>query len=100
MIRHTVFCRFRKDADIAAVATALKGLQQCIAGITAITFGADNKARRDCRRASPTPFPWISPTAAARDAYLPHPEHQKVGAMVVAALDGGLEGLAVVDWEV
>ena len=38
--------------------------------------------------------------AAARDAYLPHPDHQLVGKMVVAALDGGLEGLAVVDWEV
>lgn len=37
---------------------------------------------------------------AARDAYLPHPEHQKVGALIVASLDGGLEGLAVVDWEV
>ncbi len=30
----------------------------------------------------------------------PHPEHQKVGQMIVASLEGGLEGLAVVDWTV
>ena len=44
MIRHVVFCKFRKDlsdADIAAVFEAIKGLQAKIAGILAITTGRD-----------------------------------------------------------
>ena len=42
MIRHTVLCRFRKDADIAGVEAAIKGLQAKIPGILAVTFGANN----------------------------------------------------------
>ena len=99
MIRHTVFCRFKKDADIAAISAALKGLQQAIAGITAITFGADNSPE-GLQKGFTHGFSVDFVSAAARDAYLPHPQHQKVGAMIVAALDGGFEGLAVVDWEV
>ncbi|MDE2445926.1 MAG: Dabb family protein, partial [Alphaproteobacteria bacterium] len=38
--------------------------------------------------------------AAARDTYLPHPAHQKLGAMIVAAAQGGVDGITVVDWEV
>ena len=36
----------------------------------------------------------------ARDGYLPHPAHQKVGAMIVAAAEGGVAGITVVDWDV
>jgi Stress responsive A/B Barrel Domain len=34
--------------------------------------------------------------AAARDAYLVHPDHQKAGARLVAAC-GGIEGIQVLD---
>ncbi len=99
MIRHTVLCRFRKDADIAAISAALKGLQKSISGITAITFGAD-KSIEGLQKGFTHGFTVDFTDVAARDAYLPHPEHQKVGALIVASLDGGLEGLAVVDWQV
>jgi hypothetical protein len=99
MIRHTVFCRFAKDADVATVATALRGLQQKIPGILSITFGADNSPE-GLQKGFTHAFSVDFTDAAARDAYLPHPEHQVVGKMVVAAAEGGLEGLAVVDWEV
>jgi hypothetical protein len=33
----------------------------------------------------------------ARDAYLAHPEHQRAGARLVAALAGGTDGLLVID---
>ena len=35
---------------------------------------------------------------ASRDAYLPHPEHEKVKAIVFPALDGGMDGVAAFDW--
>lgn len=99
MIRHTVFCRLRGDADIAAISAALKGLQSKIDGILAITFGADCSPE-GLQKGFTHGFTVDFATAAARDAYLPHPEHQKAGAMIMAAVDGGVGGLAVVDWEV
>ena len=99
MIRHVVFCRFRKDADVDAVFTALKALQHKIDGILAITCGPD-MSPEGLQKGFTHGFMVDFVSAAARDAYLPHPEHQKVGALVVAAVEGGVEGLAVVDWEV
>jgi hypothetical protein len=36
--------------------------------------------------------------AASRDAYLPHPEHEKVKESVLAILDGGLDGVVAFDF--
>ena len=99
MIRHAVFCRFKAGTDTDAIFAALKGLQQKIPGILAITCGSDNSPE-GFQKGFTHGFTVDFTDAAARDAYLPHPEHQKVGAMVVAALEGGTEGVAVVDWEV
>ena len=35
---------------------------------------------------------------AARDAYLPHPEHQKVAERVVAITEGGIDGVLAFDY--
>lgn len=99
MIRHTVFCRFRSDADVNAVFTAIKDLQEKIPGILDVTCGADNSPE-GLQKGFTHAFSVDFEDAAARDAYLPHPDHQIVGRMVVAAADGGIEGLAVIDWEV
>ena len=99
MIRHSILCRFRKDADVDAVFAAIKSLQTKIPGILAITCGADNSPE-GLQKGYTHGFTVDFTDAAARDAYLPHPEHQKAGALVIAAMDGGFEGLAVVDWEV
>jgi hypothetical protein len=99
MIRHTVLCHFRADADADAVFAAIKGLQAKIPGILAITCGRDNSPE-GLQKGFTHGFTVDFIDAAARDAYLPHPEHQIVGKMVIAAMEGGFEGLAVVDWEV
>ncbi|MCB1379441.1 MAG: Dabb family protein [Alphaproteobacteria bacterium] len=98
MIRHVVLCRFKPDADVAGTFAALKALQQKIPGILAITCGAD-MSPEGLQKGYTHGFIVDFANAAARDTYLPHPEHQKVGAMIVAATVGGIEGLAVVDWE-
>ena len=102
MIRHVVLCRFRKDLSDAAITRifdALKALQLQIDGIIAITAGRDcspEGLQNGCSHGFTVDFI----DAAARDRYLPHPAHQKVGAMIVAAAEGGVAGVTVVDWEV
>jgi hypothetical protein len=97
MIRHVVLCRFRKDADVAAIFAAIEGLKQKIPGILAVTCGTDCSPE-GLQKGFTHGFTVDFTDAAARDAYLPHPDHQLVAKMVVDALDGGLEGLVVIDW--
>jgi hypothetical protein len=102
MMRHVVFCKIRKDlsdADITTVFEAIKGLEAKIGGILAITTGRD-MSPEGLQKGFTHGFTVDFTDSAARDVYLPHPEHQKVGAMLVAAVEGGKEGLAVIDWEV
>jgi hypothetical protein len=101
MIRHAVLCNFRKDlkqSDIDALFAALHALKNQIPGIVAISHGKDNSPE-GLQKGKTHGFTVDFIDAAARDAYLPHPAHQKVGAMVVAAAEGGLAGITVVDWE-
>ena len=98
MVRHTVLVHFKTDADVPAIFAALTSLQQKIPGIISISAG------RDCspeglQRGATHGFTVDFVDAAARDAYLPNPEHQKVGAMIVANTVGGVDGVTVVDWE-
>ncbi len=98
MIRHVVLCRFRKDSDISGVFDAISELQQKIPGILSISCGKDNSPE-GLQKGFTHGFTVDFTDAAARDAYLPHPDHQAVGKMVIAALEGGLDGLVVLDWK-
>lgn len=98
MIRHAVFVRFKPDADTTNILAALSALKDKIPGIIAISAGADCSPE-GLRRGHTHGFVVDFRDAAARDAYLPHPEHQKVGAMIVAAAERGIDGVTVVDWE-
>jgi hypothetical protein len=98
MIRHTVLVHFKPEADVPTIFAALKSLQRKIPGIIAISTGADCSPE-GLQRGHSHGFTVDFESVAARDAYLPHPEHQKVGAMIVAAAEGGLAGITVLDWE-
>jgi hypothetical protein len=97
-IRHTVLIHFKPDADATAIFAALTSLQQIIPGIISISAGRD-VSPEGLQRGATHGFTVDFVDAAARDAYLPHPEHQRVGAMIVAAAAGGIDGVTVVDWE-
>lgn len=98
MIRHVVVFRLQDNADVDLIFTSLKHLQSQIPGIINISTGSDCSPE-GLQRGFTHGFTVDFVDAAARDAYLPHPAHQKVGAMIVAATEGGIDGILVLDWE-
>lgn len=97
MIRHVVLVRFKSEVNVTPIFTALKALQTRIDGIINISTGID-ESPEGLQRGNTHGFTVDFIDEAARNAYLPHPEHQKVGAMIVAAAEGGINGITVVDW--
>src|SRR6056297_2382768 len=102
MIRHLVTLRFAAttpDAERQAIMDQLAALEPRIDGFL------DFQVRRNISPETPVvrgflDMFWIDfATEAARDAYLVHPEHKKAGARLVAALEGGVDGLFVYDFE-
>ena len=101
MIRHVVLFKLRPNlppATVDDIFAALKSLQAQMPGIIAITTGQD-ASPEGLQRGNTHGFTVDFENAAARDAYLPHPAHKKVGGMIVAASEGGVDGITVVDWQ-
>ncbi|MFZ5675874.1 MAG: Dabb family protein [Pseudomonadota bacterium] len=102
MIRHVVLINFRPELDEPAVSRALHSvvkLKDRIEGILAVTVGANNSPE-NVEKGFRHGFVVDFRDAAARDAYLPHPEHVKVGKALVEAAQGGIQGILVFDYEV
>lgn len=101
MIRHVVLVRFRGDvpqAEIDRIFAALHGLGRSIKGIRAIDVGP-NVSPEGLGRGHGYAFTVDFDDVAARDRYLADADHAKVGAALVAAAEGGIAGLTVVDFE-
>jgi len=102
MIRHCVFGKVRVDvgeAELAAIHADLEALRGAIAGMGPVAFGV-NVSPEPFARGFTHGFTVDFRDAAARDAYLVHPDHGRAGARMVAALEGGTGGLFVLDFEV
>lgn len=100
-IRHCVFFKFRNDvpeAERSAIHADLEALRAVINGMGRVEFGA-NVSPEPFARGFAHGFTIDFRGAAARDAYLVHEAHQRAGARLVAALEGGLDGLLVFDLE-
>jgi hypothetical protein len=100
MIRHLVHLRFRADVS----ETAKQALYDRLAALAGHLEGVrDFQHRRNISVETPLvrgflDMFWLDfSDAAARDAYLIDPEHQAIGADIVAALEGGAEGVFVCD---
>lgn len=99
MIRHCVFVRFRNDvsdAERAAIHADLEALRSVISGMAKVEFSA-NVSPEPFARGFDHGFTIDFRDTAARDAYLVHEAHQRAGARLVAALEGGTDGLMVFD---
>src|SRR5690606_21168693 len=99
MIRHCVFVRFRSDipdAERSAIYLQLADLKNVIEGFLAIAYGP-NVSPEGLHQGFTDGFIIDFVDETARDAYLVHPDHKAAGARLVAALDGGRDGLVVFD---
>ena len=95
-VRHLVMCRFRPDAGaerIAALVDAFRDLQNKIPGIIAFEYG-ENNSPEGMNRGMACAFLLTFESAAARDIYLPHPEHKNF----VSAHGAAFEEVQVIDY--
>jgi hypothetical protein len=100
MITHVVLLKIRRDvpqAQIAAVFGALAGLRTKIPGLLSFSGGAYTSPE-GMHKGFTHGFVMTFTDAAARDAYLPHPDHEVVKAMVLKVLDGGVDGVVAFDY--
>ena len=97
-VRHVVVFKYKKDAapdKIAQVTRAFADLKDKIPGIIAFEHGINNSP--EGKNLGFTHVYLVTfESAAARDAYLPHPEHKKFGDLLGKL--GILEDAFVVDY--
>ena len=101
MIRHLVLVRFRKDVDEAEVSSTfarLGALQTLVPGMTAFVGGA-NVSPECLARGFTHAFSCDFETPSARDAYLVHPAHKDAAGRLLGMLEGGVDGVLVLDVE-
>lgn len=101
MIRHCVLVRFQQgyaDADRAAIYRDLDALRAKLPGMRSVMAGP-NVSPEGLGQGFGDGLIVDFDDAAARDAYLVHPDHQAIGARLVAAAAGGSEGILVFDFE-
>lgn len=99
MIRHIVLLKTRPDvtqAEMAAIFADLAALEGVPPGIRAIHAGRSTSPER-IERGYMHGFTVDFADWAALAAYQAHPDHRRVGAALVAAAQGGLDGLLVFD---
>lgn len=98
-VEHLVLFRFRAEVSqqqIASLFDALRYLADEIDGISGFRGGAYNSAE-GLNQGFSHGFVMTFTSPAARDAYLPHPAHQRVVAMLLPWLEGGLDGVVAFD---
>jgi hypothetical protein len=103
MIRHCVFIRFRSevsDAEIAAIFAEIAALKERLPGFVAIHNGANVSPETGMDKGYADGFIVDFADARARDAYLGDADHRMTGAKIVAAAEGGVQGVLVYDLEI
>ena len=102
MIRHCVFLRFKTsvpDAERASILADIAALKPLVPGYLTIDIGP-NVSPEGLGKGYNGGFIIDFSDATARDTYLSHPEHEKAGSRIVAATEGGVDGVFVYDFEI
>lgn len=97
-VRHIVVFKYRSDAtpeQIRQVTTAFAALKDRIPGVVAFEHGVNNSPE-NLNKGFTHVYQMTFTDAAARDAYLPHPEHRAFGKLLGSL--GILEEAFVVDY--
>ena len=83
-LRHVVAFKYKPGtpaAEIAQVTAAFRALPSAIPGITAFECGVNNSPEGKSQGFTHV-YQLTFESAAARDVYLPHPEHRKFGELL------------------
>lgn len=100
MIRHLVFMNYRADVTREtrdAIISDLGELQQEISGIADFQYRANISPEDHVTHGFKDMFWFDFEDEQTRDNYLNNKNHQAVGARIVAAANGGLQGVFVCD---
>ncbi len=101
MIRHCVFVKFKSSVDAAeqqSIFAQLDALRQTIPGMLSFKAGP-NVSPEGLNQGFGHGIIIDFRDVAARDAYLADADHAAAGGRMVAALEGGRDGLLVIDLE-
>ena len=99
MIRHIVLVRFRPEvaeAEIAAIFADLAAIKERLPGVLEVHSGRSESPEK-IERGYLHGFTVDFADWAALAAYQDHPDHRRVGAALVAAAVGGIDGILVFD---
>lgn len=102
MIRHCVFVQFKRSVTAehrAALFNEIAALQSRLAGILDVHVGRNISPEKGMDKGYADGFMVDFTGADARDAYLNDAEHQRTGARLVKAAEGGVAGILVYDLE-
>lgn len=103
MIRHCVFIRFRSDVpetEREGIWADIRALEAVVPGFLAAHVGGNVSPETGMDKGYSEGFVIDFDGPASRDAYLVHPDHVKAGGRIVAAAEGGVDGILVYDIEV
>ena len=103
MIRHCVFLKFKAEisgTEKQALYSELKALGAILPGIVKFDAKANSSPEIGMDKGFSDGFIIDFDTPKSRDIYLDAPEHKAVGAKLVAASQGGADGIIVYDMEI
>lgn len=99
MIRHIVLLKARPavtEAEISGIFADLAAIKDKLPGVLAIHSGRSESPEK-IERGYMHGFTVDFADWAALAAYQDHPDHRRVGAALVAAAEGGIDGILVFD---
>lgn len=102
MIRHIVALRFRSDVTDqtkAEIADSLNNLRSTLPGIEDFFCSKNVSPERELVREHNDIFWFDFVDSASRDLYLAADEHRVIGDRIVGLLEGGTDGVFVIDVE-
>mgnify|MGYP000072881010 FL=1 len=101
-VQHNVFFQLKEDVSQEQVNHLFSAIAQLktdnkIPGILSISYGVHDSPE-GLNKGFNYGLTIVFQNEAARDVYLPHPEHQKIVDMLIPLLKNGIDSVVAVDW--
>jgi hypothetical protein len=100
MVTHMVLLKIKKNVapkDVQHAFAEIGRMKQVIPGIKSYSWGPYSSPE-GLNKGFTHGFCMTFGDAQSRDTYLTHPEHEKVKALVLGLLEGGLDGVVAFDY--